>query len=49
MTHIRLYVVKTTKGTIELYSPTKAQAITTATELTGPDSKVIRISKQGEW
>ena len=43
------YLIHTTKGPIELYAVTAAQAVSSALELAGPGARVLRISRQGDW
>jgi hypothetical protein len=45
----RLYQIQLTTGPIELYALTQAQAIATALELAGPDARVLRVWREGEW
>jgi len=45
----RLDHVHTTAGTWEVYAVTQAQAIATALELAGPDARVLKVWREGEW
>jgi hypothetical protein len=45
----RLYHVHTTAGAWEVWAMTAAQAVSTALELAGPGSKVLRVCREGDW
>jgi hypothetical protein len=45
----RLYHVHTTAGVWDVYAVTAAQAVTTALELAGLGTRVLRIHQQGDW
>jgi hypothetical protein len=45
----RLYHVHTTRGPVEIYAVSAAQAVTAALELAGPGARVIRVARQGDW
>ena len=45
----RLYHIRLTTGPIELYALTQAQAVATALELAGPDARVLRVWREGDW
>ena len=45
----RLYHVQTTVGAWEVYAVTAAQAVATVQELAGPDARVLRVCREGDW
>ena len=45
----RSYTVYTTGGTFRLMALSPAEAITTALELAGDGTRVIRVVPEGEW
>jgi len=45
----RVFHVVTTAGTFELLAVSAAQACSTALELAGPGSRILRVSREGDW
>ena len=45
----RVFHVVTTAGTFEPLAVSAAQACSTALELAGPGSRMLRISREGDW
>jgi hypothetical protein len=44
-----LYAVHTSKGLWEVFATSAANAVSSALELAGPGTRVLRIARQGEW